>query len=118
MLFRRQGWVPADHPAARDPDAWIRLHASILQHENVDITTWWAPIDIEAYVRSRMVDTTAGFEKPAVIIKTLVSKGRCFGDGPRWSASLVREVVDAVSSAVWSGEDGGKETAISMAFRS
>ncbi|KAB5575432.1 hypothetical protein GE09DRAFT_1264803 [Coniochaeta sp. 2T2.1] len=97
LLFRRQGWVPADHPAARDPEAWIRLHACILQHENVDIDNWWAPIDIEAYVRSRMLEDgggLGGFGDPRVVFKTLVPKGRCFGDGPRWSAELVREVVD------------------------
>ncbi|KAB5531172.1 hypothetical protein GE09DRAFT_1251739 [Coniochaeta sp. 2T2.1] len=97
LLFRRQGWVPADHPAARDPDAWIRLHACILQHENVDIDNWWAPIDIEAYVRSRMLEdggVGGGFGDARVVFTTLVPKGRCFGDGPRWSAELVREVVD------------------------
>lgn len=93
LLFGRQGWVPADHPAARDPDAWIRLNALILRHDDVDIADWWAPADVEAYVRVRGAE-------PAVVIGTLVNKGRCFGDGPRWSADLIMEVVGAVSATV------------------
>ncbi|KAK0652580.1 hypothetical protein B0T16DRAFT_454935 [Cercophora newfieldiana] len=109
FTWRTKGWIAGDHPG-RDPDGPMRLFAAILQEADHpaaygEAHLWMTPLEIEAYVQSRLRMTPAGWtpweealkgrgdarriQMVNRLVDLFVLHGMCFGDGPRWRADKV-----------------------------
>jgi hypothetical protein len=110
LMFRKLGYVDRDHPG-NDGGGAMRLHHAVTQDlsvKGVRLDMFIRVEEVDLFIRRQMGEGYGAVEAAIAgtgqeqhvsavrcLVKIIAQRSFCFGDGPRWRADLISDIVRA-----------------------